>query len=449
MRRPATTSGSVPIKRAALTLILAYAAFLRLYRLADLPPGLYRDEAANGVDARHGLAIFYPANNGREGLFIDVQALSIAAFGSEPWALRLPSVIFGILTVAGIYLLGAELFGEEVGLLAAFFLATSFWHLNFSRIGLRVISAPCFLVWSLYLLLTGMRRARTVLIVLAAIVYGLGFYTYIAYRITPLLVVWILCGVGLPARPTARSAARLFTAVAAVTVIPLAVYFALHPADLTQYPARISVLHSPHPAWEIVLNLWRTARMFFRRGDPNWRHNVAWRAELYWPVAALFAAGVILSFIRRRKPACALPLFWLVVAAVPVILSGDILPHALRSLLMAPAVFLLAAIAARELWTRLRIPGIAVVAVALWLAWEPYYTYFEIWAKNPNVSEAFDIEAVQLARRIRQIPGSKIVLVPLSDPMLAQPILFLAGEAGVIYRAADIPKPQLIMDPQR
>jgi hypothetical protein len=182
--------------------------------------------------------------------------------------------------------------------------------------------------------------------------------------------------------------------------------------------------------------------MFFRHGDPNWRHNVAYRAELYWPVAALFAAGVILAIIRRRKPAYTLPLIWLLVTSIPVVLSGDIVPHALRALLMAPAVFLLAAVAARELWTRLRIPPVAIAAIAVWLAWEPYHTYFELWAKNPNVAEAFDTGAVDLARRLRQIPGAKTVLVPAANPMLAEPIKFLAGDQDIQYVLADVPEPE-------
>jgi 4-amino-4-deoxy-L-arabinose transferase-like glycosyltransferase len=449
MRRPAITSGSDRIKRAALILILACAAFLRLYRITDLPPGLYRDEAANGVDARQGFALFFPANNGREGLFIDVQRVFVTALGSEPWVLRLPAALFGILTVGAVYLLGAEIFGDEVGLLAAFFLATSFWHINFSRIGLRAIAAPCFLTWALYLLLTGLRRGRQWLVVAAGLIYGLGFYTYLAYRATPLLLAFVLwqssradplVRAGPPGPAPARSAG-IFAIVAALTVAPLALYFLTHPAAFAQYPARISVLRHPHPAWEIVLNLWRTARMFFLHGDPNWRHNVAWRAELYWPVAALFAAGVVLPFKNR-----AIPLLWLLVAAIPVILADDVMPHALRSLLMTPAVFLLAGVAAREVWTRLRIPTVAVAAVALWLCWEPYHTYFDVWARDPNVAAAFDIESVGLAQRIRQTPGEKVVLVPAANPMLAEPVKFLAGDKNVRYLTADVEKPQLAED---
>ena len=40
---------------------VAYAAFLCLYRITDLPPGLYRDKAVNGSDARHGLGNLHSA----------------------------------------------------------------------------------------------------------------------------------------------------------------------------------------------------------------------------------------------------------------------------------------------------------------------------------------------------------------------------------------------------
>ena len=77
----------------------------------------------------------------------------------EPWVIRLPAAIAGVLTVLGLYLLVAELFGDGAGLLAAFLLATSFWHINFSRIGFRAILAPLLLAWSLCLLIKAFRAA--------------------------------------------------------------------------------------------------------------------------------------------------------------------------------------------------------------------------------------------------------------------------------------------------
>jgi predicted membrane-bound mannosyltransferase len=59
-----------------LGLVIVLGAALRFAAIGEAPPGLYTDEAANGNDALHALATgewqwFYPANNGREGLFIN------------------------------------------------------------------------------------------------------------------------------------------------------------------------------------------------------------------------------------------------------------------------------------------------------------------------------------------------------------------------------------------
>src|SRR3989344_9223913 len=150
-----------------VVLILIIATFLRLYHITETPPGLYPDEAMNGSNAQEAIAtgnfkVFYPENNGREGLFMNIQALSLMAFSvNEPWALRFPSAIFGIFTVLGLYFLARELFGKEVGLLAAFLLATSFWHIMFSRIGFPAIMAPFFITWALYFLLKSFNQARS------------------------------------------------------------------------------------------------------------------------------------------------------------------------------------------------------------------------------------------------------------------------------------------------
>ncbi|MDO8523101.1 MAG: glycosyltransferase family 39 protein, partial [bacterium] len=147
-----------------LVIIILLAAFFRLWDLKNIPPGLWSDEAMNGVNTIQaneggGWKVFYPENFGREGLFINIQALFVKALGHEPWVLRLPSAIFGILTVLGLYLMTKELFFGRVAVFSAFFMATSFWHINFSRIGFRAIMAPFFLVWGFYFLLLVMRKA--------------------------------------------------------------------------------------------------------------------------------------------------------------------------------------------------------------------------------------------------------------------------------------------------
>ena len=94
-----------------LLVILFIAGFLRLYALDSSPPGIQPDEAMNANDAFTSPGkVFYPENGGREGLYMNLTALSFRIFGPSPFSLRLVSALIGILTVLGLYFLTKELF---------------------------------------------------------------------------------------------------------------------------------------------------------------------------------------------------------------------------------------------------------------------------------------------------------------------------------------------------
>src|SRR3989344_6574815 len=249
-----------------LLLVVIIATFLRLYQLDAAPPGLYPDEAMNGNNALEALRTgewrtYYPENNGREGLFINIQALSLLAFGkNEPWVLRLPSALFGILTVLGLYFLAKELWNARVGLLASFLLATSFWHIIFSRIGFRAIMAPLLAVWGFYFLFAAIRKrtARSSALFAAAggAIFGLGFYTYISYRVLPLLLVLIV----LYFRNEKRfwKTFGIFVAAAFIIALPLGMYYLAHPADFLGRTSQISIFNSATPLQDLARNTLKT-----------------------------------------------------------------------------------------------------------------------------------------------------------------------------------------------
>jgi len=338
-----------------LIAILIIAAFFRLYNITELPPGLYPDEAMNGNNALEAnWKIFYPENNGREGLFMNIQTvflkvlMPLSGGNPEPWMLRFPSAIFGILTVLGIYFLTKELFREnpkskilnpkqiqksndqnpkqfrisnfefrisrsqKIALLSSFFLATSFWHINFSRIGFRAIMAPFFLVWVLYFLLLTFRMSagnrpinkpvgKIVLFsILAGIFYGFGFYSYIAYRVTPLLILIIL--IYFFVRSVKEKWQRLFLLstfyfllFTIIVVLPLGIYFLKNPSDFFGRTTQISIFNSLTPIKDLGASILKTLGMFNFVGDFNWRHNYAGKPELFWPVGILFAIGIMLG----------------------------------------------------------------------------------------------------------------------------------------------------------
>ena len=428
-----------------VTSFFLLAGWFRFAGLETLPPGLFLDEAVNGVNAMEAIeagkwSVFYPENNGREGLFINLQAGALYCFRLEapapdeffvqPWMLRIPSAVLGTLTVVGTFFLAWVIgAGRLASAAAAFFAATSFWHINFSRIGLRTIAAPFFLVWALAGLILGFRgilegrRAGWLWMVVGGALFGAGFHSYTSYRITPAIAAFVLFAFLPQFASSGRArewgiASAVFAGAAAVCAAPLLFYFLAHPEAFWGRTAQLSVFHNPHPWTSLWHNCWKTLLMFHFEGDRNWRHNLPGSPELYWPVGLLFLAGVWSGIRRWHECLHAegfgywLGFVWLAAAAIPVVLSNDIQPHALRALLMAPACFVLAGFGAAWLdeWLSARVPPGAVVVLAAVLAgsvfWAAYTDYFRRWAASPELPEYFDGSWVQLGQRLAAMPGS-------------------------------------------
>ncbi len=428
-----------------LILILLIAAFFRFWDLPDTPPGLWADEAINGTNTIQALEtgawkVFYPENFGREGLFINIQALFVKAFGHEPWVLRLPSAIFGLLTVLGLYLMTREIFGEKIALFAAFFLATSFWHINFSRMGFRAIMAPFFLVWAFYFLFLAMRKQKEWIFAMAGLVFGLGFHTYIAYRIAPIIAIyplwrfykdWKKGGVKNICAPCLIG---LFIFMAILAALPLLWYYAQNPVDFLGRTSAISIFNVSNPLAQFSENLVKTLGMFNFAGDFNWRHNLAGAPQLWWPVGILFLVGIWLSIKKLRWPNNFV-LSWFAVMILPVVLSNESLPHALRAIILIPPAMIFAALGLDWFWEnirpRLRIFIFIFLASA---AIQAYSQYFLRWAPNFNVYQAFQADIAEKARWLNQEPRDikKYVITDSVDmvdtdgtPMSFQPIVFI------------------------
>ena len=208
-----------------ILLALAVAvAILRFDRLDELPPRLYFDEAAHGVDAVRVLKgehkIFFPENNGREGLIVYAIALATSLLGSTVLAIRLPTALASAGTVYVVFWLGRLLFGRNgggratpwrglfIGAVGAGLMAVSLGQTILGRTAFRANFLPLLLSLCFALLWwgwpkpessppgsAGVSPAKRRLrhggawwrIALAGASAGLLLYTYIAARITPLL----------------------------------------------------------------------------------------------------------------------------------------------------------------------------------------------------------------------------------------------------------------------
>lgn len=445
-----------------LVIILALSVFFRLYEIKTIPPGLYPDEAMNGnnlLEAIHtvppagGYKIFYLENNGREGLFMNIQSLAVKTFGNEPWALRLTSALFGIFTVLGLYLLTKELFKKEsIALFASFFLATSFWHINFSRIGFRAIMAPFFLVWGIWLLFVSLRKKNLLWPLVGGLMFGGGFHSYIAYRATPIVLLPPFLNL---LKNKKFLAIALFIIGTIITIYPLINYFYHNPQDFLGRTAQISIFSSATPILDLEKNILKTIGMFFWQGDLNWRHNLSGQPQLWWPVSILFLIGFILSIKNLRVTHYALLVTWFIFMLAPVVISNEGIPHALRAIIVIPVAMIFAALgldwiinkvrqwsekqivkfpeSAKQLLRIKKELAILLFVFFIAISATTFNQYFWVWAINPHTADAFSQKYADLGHYLKYSPQNikKYVIINANGtdvrgiPMPSQTVMFL------------------------
>ncbi|MFP3896726.1 MAG: ArnT family glycosyltransferase [Anaerolineales bacterium] len=362
--------------------VTGVAALLRLWAVGTLPPGLYRDEAYNGLDALRVLRghrpIFFEANNGREPLYIYMLAASVALWGRSPGALRLVSALVGVLTVPAFYWLGRMLFGRTVATLVGFLAAVTIWTLNLSRVAFRVVAMLPLMALALVFLWRGLCHRRWKAMVLAGICYGLTFYTYLAARFSVIFLFFFIIYSALWHGDLLWTRGwALFAAITFVVAAPLGMYFLSHWEATLLRAGQVSIfapeIGGGDPWSTLLRHVGRTALGFVYRGDFIPRHNVPLRPVFNPLVGAAFVGGVGLAVVRaRREPACGMILIWLITMALPTILAEDA-PHMLRGAGMLPVLFLFPALGfdevlrlAKERWTDAAhlLLGLALVLVA-------------------------------------------------------------------------------------
>lgn len=435
-------------------LVVVLGLFLRVYNIENVPPGIYPDEAVNGEDALRALKTgkfewFYPANQGREGLFMNLIALCFKVFGASILALKLPAILFGTLTVWGTYLLGSEifrlLFSENVrrkaALAGAFMVATSFWAINFSRISFRANMLPAILAFSFYFLWKGLRTRKNSDFIWGGLIFGLGMHSYIAFRIAPAILLVTLFSLLLTRTAFLKEYWQkivIFVFSAILVGSPMFYTFYQHPEYLESRSAVISVFSPEVNKGNLVGTLLRSLTLSLIKynyvGDMNWRHNFKPYPLLDYVPSIAFLFGFILvisrffqtlyrraakKFREKEMDVYFFLIAWFFAMLAPEFLTAEGNPHALRSLGTIPVVFLFAAItfgfllekaAAKSSLLR-KITGITLVLALLFSGIFNTVKYFDVWATKPEVAESFNRNLTLISRHIRTLPEEKQVYV--------------------------------------
>lgn len=186
---------------------------IRLIGLGTVPDGFTPDEASQGYSAYSLLKTGHDEWGASWPLlsfksFLDYKSPlqtylmipSIAVFGLNQFAVRLPSAIFGSLAIFAIYLLANELFRSKiqdlrsnVGLVAAATLALTPWSIQFSRMALEANLISFFFPLGLWAFLKGLRIHNTNYYLLTSGMWGLSLYAYHSVKLfLPLFCLGLL-----------------------------------------------------------------------------------------------------------------------------------------------------------------------------------------------------------------------------------------------------------------
>ncbi len=412
------------------------ALFLRAYRLAELPPALYLDEAWDAYDALRvaqtgALPIFFPGDYGREPLMIYLQALAFFFWGANDWALRVVPALVGVATVPAIYRVAAELFRETarakwLGALAAGMLAVSFWHLDVSRLSFRVIFVPLFSALATWTFWRGWRTGRARYFAIAGALIGIGLYTYPAARFIPvtLAVFAVAAGIArliLRARfstfdwRTALIGFAVMAIVAGIVFAPLAIHYWQHPGQFALRTGDVSIF-AAHDPIGLAENIIRVARMFVDRGDINPLLNLPGRPALDLLGIVGFWIGVVIALTHFATPRYSLLLIWIGLNLLPTALTVDA-PHFLRAINALPAIIILSADGLTQVWQRV-VPRFGwtplLLSAIIFGGALTCRDYFDVWASSRATYDAFEGSLDATVARVMSLSQTANVIVPVS-----------------------------------
>ncbi len=360
VRQDKSVNESSPFRRewvltAGALLIILAGVVMRLIMLGDHPYGLYQDEAFNGLDALRVLdgsrPLYFAANNGREPFFIYLMAITVNLFGRTALGVRAAAALLGILTLPATYLLGQAWGNRRVGLIGAAVLAAMLWHVHLSRVGFRSVALPLFMALALGLGAIGLKERSRWALIGAGVAYGIGFYTYLAVRFTPLALVLMLVYGLVWHRDWLRERWQSFLwmgGAALIVALPLAALLVTQPDLVFGRSGQVAIwneaVHQGKPVWAAIQSTIRTLGMFTWRGDWIWRHNVPNRPVFDPLLSVAFLGGVVLAVIKwKDRPALALSLIWVGAMMLPTLLADDA-PHFLRGVGVLPVAALIPAL---------------------------------------------------------------------------------------------------------
>jgi 4-amino-4-deoxy-L-arabinose transferase-like glycosyltransferase len=361
-----------------LIIILVIASALRLWNLGVVPPSPDWDEAALGYNAysimqtgRDEYGKFMPFvlqsfDDYKPAIYMYTIIPFIPFFGVDIVSVRLPSAIFGILTVLATYFLIKELFKrKDIALLTTLLLAISPWHIQFSRIAFETNMGLALNVFSILFFLKGLKNPW--LLTLAAFCMGLNVSVYQSERaFTPLLAITLVIIFWKKLFSLPKKYLLASCLVGILVALPLATYIATNSNALARLKG-VSIFSEQtkikletekrylddktqdNALGVLFHNKWvgyarEITSGYLSHYDFNWlflrgdlpRHHAPFMGLLYlWELPFLLVGIYCLVFFKFPLKTKLLIFAWFFLAPIPAAITNGV-PHAVRTLNFLP-----------------------------------------------------------------------------------------------------------------
>lgn len=400
-RRPAALDVTL------ILIVTAIGGALRLARLGDIPYGVHPDEAQIGLDAirviHHGwIGVYSHAALGVPTLNSYVDAPGVWLLGRTAFSLRLPLALVGLAAVPLLYLVVRVSCGRAEAFFSSLLLATSYWHIFYSRVAHSSISYPTVTLAAALCIMLGLKTERRAWFIIGGVLLGIGIY---AYNVDAIVIVAFAAFLGILTLMRMRRREELRTwwpklglcfGAALIVSLPFIDYIA-----------------DPHAYyWEHIDNYRDTGLMRtreYRDADAPGKVKIIagqlrdFAATYTWDgqedivdasglrpmfdpmMLALPAIGVLMAVQRRREPVVILALCCMLIVLLPALLQkGSMMREPLGA---APFVMFIAALPLAAIWraamradVRTRIAGAAAVGAPIAIiAALAVHDYFWTW----------------------------------------------------------------------
>ena len=412
--------------------LIIVAAFLRIYRLGDFPPGLHGDEAWTGIEARRILedgpiGVWSPSALGQPAGTFYWTAFLFSFLEPSLFTLRLSAALLGVLTVLAFYVFARAVLGPTAASVGAVLLTVSFWHIHYSRIAFPLVALPFLECVALVFLVQGLRTGRLFFVAIAGATSALGVYVYggfVAFALT-LALFWAFL-VFRRAYPPRRLVkyGLAFLLPAFLVGLPFLNTLVSSPSDVLSYGA-VSSTFSDHEFKDaedlgdktsfVLRRLRRGFSLYFTGGQMDYTDGMGARGLLDLLTFGLFVVGAAAAVWRWREWGRFLLLAGLVGGVlVTAYMALPSWAESRRGIGALPMVFALAglggdvAVRAVSRWMRRRWAYALVGSVVVIAAYLNLNYYFGTLSRAPETRWVFVEEFTRASKYLGELPDTDL-----------------------------------------